>query len=70
MSKSGSSVRESVNIPLIEDPSQDVGDGCSLAVLISFYCPSALSRQGQHTSGSDSIETHVDISNSRDVAFT
>ena len=52
MSKSGSSVRESVNIPLIEDLSQDIGDGCSLAVLISFYCPSALSRQGQHTSGS------------------
>ncbi|XP_061178757.1 calmodulin-regulated spectrin-associated protein 1-B-like isoform X1 [Saccostrea echinata] len=45
VSKSGMSMRESVNIPLIEDLSQDIGDGCSLAVLISFYCPSALSQQ-------------------------
>ncbi|XP_033726512.1 LOW QUALITY PROTEIN: calmodulin-regulated spectrin-associated protein 1-like [Pecten maximus] len=39
---SRSTPRESVTVPVLEDFLSDVGDGCSLATLISFYCPTAL----------------------------
>ncbi|XP_060076436.1 calmodulin-regulated spectrin-associated protein 1-like [Ylistrum balloti] len=39
---SKSTPRESVTVPVMEDFLSDVGDGCSLATLISFYCPTAL----------------------------
>ena len=45
MSKAAPS-RQSVHIPVLEDVLQDIGDGCSLAVLVSFYCPEALQLQG------------------------
>ncbi|KAK3087075.1 hypothetical protein FSP39_001312 [Pinctada imbricata] len=32
----------SVTVPYIHDLLQDVGDGCSLAALVSFYCPNSL----------------------------
>ncbi|XP_069106488.1 calmodulin-regulated spectrin-associated protein 1-like isoform X2 [Argopecten irradians] len=39
---SRSTPRESVTVPILEDFLSDVGDGCSVATLISFYCPTAL----------------------------
>ncbi|XP_021371449.1 calmodulin-regulated spectrin-associated protein 1-B-like isoform X2 [Mizuhopecten yessoensis] len=39
---SKSTPREPVTVPVMEDFLSDVGDGCSLATLLSFYCPTAL----------------------------
>jgi hypothetical protein len=36
-----------VTIPLLDDFLRDVGDGCSLAVLISFYYPQLLKLDGK-----------------------
>ncbi|KAK3579812.1 hypothetical protein CHS0354_021003 [Potamilus streckersoni] len=34
-----STPQDSISVPVMENFLSDVGDGCSLAVLVSFYCP-------------------------------
>ena len=38
--------RESVSVPIMEGVSEDMGDGCSVATLISYYCPEILKLEG------------------------
>ncbi|XP_052763683.1 calmodulin-regulated spectrin-associated protein 1-like isoform X3 [Mya arenaria] len=34
--------RESISVPILESLVEDIGDGCSMATLLSFYCPQIL----------------------------
>ena len=38
--------RDSICIPLLENFMGDIGDGCSLAVLLNFYCPQIVKIEG------------------------
>ncbi|GFO41529.1 calmodulin-regulated spectrin-associated protein 1 [Plakobranchus ocellatus] len=38
----GGSLKEPVNVPLLEDIMRDIGDGCSVAALIAYYRPQLL----------------------------
>ncbi|KAL4218145.1 hypothetical protein ACF0H5_022881 [Mactra antiquata] len=37
-----SKTQESISVPVMESLTEDMGDGCSLATLLSFYCPQIL----------------------------
>ena len=38
--------RDAVSVPIMENFMGDIGDGCSLAVLLSFYCPQIVKLEG------------------------
>ena len=42
-----SEVTSAPPVPLMEDVLKDISDGCSLCILISFYCPKQLNFSGQ-----------------------
>ena len=41
------SARDQISVPIMENFMADVGDGCSLAVLLSFYCPQIVKIEGK-----------------------
>ena len=38
--------RDSICVPILENFMGDIGDGCSLAVLLNFYCPQIVKIEG------------------------
>ena len=39
-----------ISVPVMENFMADVGDGCCLAVLLSFYCPQIVKLEGKNDS--------------------
>ena len=40
-------LRDGVSVPVMENFMSDVGDGCCLAALLSFYCPQTVKLEGK-----------------------